>query len=246
VHANDLIRYAERYLPETIQDHIKLKELYDSIGAGQKHLGIAIRNFLNYLDEFSLIDEQSLAKYRKVIKVIRSGSDDYVPDIQQVIVAYAKIAPQYKTLFGLIYYSGIRVIEGVTMLQTYEPNRLMLSDNIAKYPLSLDRYTKKVRYVYMPASFAKELKRDTSLTYFSTKHHFYDCGLSAKYLRKVQYNQLIERGVPESVADFIQGRSLHGSVGAMHYLAKAKQADRFYAKAVTKFPSLTPRDQTVK
>ncbi len=53
--------------------------------------------------------------------------------------------------------------------------------------------------------------------------------LSPKYLRKWNYNFLIMHNVPESVADFIQGRS-PVSVGSMHYLAKVKQADYWYAQ----------------
>ncbi len=44
-------------------------------------------------------------------------------------------------------------------------------------------------------------------------------------------NFMIENGIPESVADFIQGRASI-TVGSSHYLAKAKQADLFYSKVV--------------
>jgi len=37
-------------------------------------------------------------------------------------------------------------------------------------------------------------------------------------------NKLIELGVPESIADFIQGRA-SVTVGSTHYLNKTKQAD---------------------
>jgi intergrase/recombinase len=45
-----------------------------------------------------------------------------------------------------------------------------------------------------------------------------------KYLHKWFYNLLIYNNVPESVADFIEGRS-SANMGSMHYLAKVKQAD---------------------
>jgi hypothetical protein len=45
------------------------------------------------------------------------------------------------------------------------------------------------------------------------------------------FNLLILNNVPESVADFIQGRA-PSTVGSMHYLAKVKQADEWYAKVV--------------
>lgn len=62
-------------------------------------------------------------------------------------------------------------------------------------------------------------------------HYLSELGLAPKYLRKWQYNFLIYQGVPESVVDFIQGRSSE-SVGSMHYLSKVKQADYWYGKAL--------------
>jgi len=44
---------------------------------------------------------------------------------------------------------------------------------------------------------------------------------------------LILNGVPESVADFIQGRASI-TVGSMHYLTKVKQADEWYLRVADK------------
>jgi intergrase/recombinase len=52
-------------------------------------------------------------------------------------------------------------------------------------------------------------------------------GIAIKYLRKLFHNFLIMNNVPESVADFIEGRAPE-SVGSMHYLGKVKQADYWY------------------
>ena len=236
-HAKDLIVYGDRHLPELIEDHFHLKQIYDEAKVGRRHLGLAIRNFLNFLEEFSIMDEDDLHKYRKVIKLDRTGTDDYVPETPEVLEAFEKFQlADYVLAFKLILYSGIRLIEAVEFLRTYDSNRLMEGELIAKYPLSMDRGTKKVLYVYIPASFAKELRRIPDLGLDATERYFVK-RLAAKYLRKWQYNFLIENDVSESVVDFIQGRSLSQSVGGLHYLAKAKQADRFYARVVDKFPS---------
>jgi intergrase/recombinase len=42
---------------------------------------------------------------------------------------------------------------------------------------------------------------------------------------------MIENGIPESVADFIQGRASI-TVGSTYYLSKTNQADLFYSKVV--------------
>ena len=54
-------------------------------------------------------------------------------------------------------------------------------------------------------------------------------GVAPKYLRKWFYNFLIINNVPESVADFIEGRAPE-SVGSMHYLSRVRQADYWYEK----------------
>ena len=50
-----------------------------------------------------------------------------------------------------------------------------------------------------------------------------------KYMRKFAFDSMIGLEVPESVADFIEGR-VPKRVGAKHYMALRKQADRFYKK----------------
>ena len=53
--------------------------------------------------------------------------------------------------------------------------------------------------------------------------------MAAKYVRKFVYSKLIALGVPESVADFIQGRSAR-TVGARSYLAKLELAKAHYGR----------------
>lgn len=88
----------------------------------------------------------------------------------------------------------------------------------------------------MPREFAEKLRK-TEITEEGVKSYFFKRGLPAKYLRKWNYNFLILNGVPESVADFIQGRS-SSTVGSMHYLAKVKQAVEWYSRVVGKLIKL--------
>jgi len=243
-HAKTLISYAERYLPDVIEDQFKLKEIYGRAESGRRSLSMSIRNYLNFLEEFSLMDEESLERYRKTVKVPRTGTDDYVPETSEVLRAFASFdMADYRLVFRLLFYSGVRVVEAVELLARFDLSRTMVKGSMAKYPLSMNRETKKVLYAYVPAAFALEL-RQVSLSLNAVKMYFSGRGFPAKYLRKWQYNFLIENGVPESVCDFIQGRSLRGSVGGMHYLAKAKQSDHFYGVVVPKFPSLKDSPET--
>ena len=101
---------------------------------------------------------------------------------------------------------------------------------MARYPLSYNRGQKRLSYVYMPKEFALTLHKvhSSQKVVMGIKQQ---SGLSPKYLRKWFYNFLIMNNVPESVADFIEGRAPE-SVGSMHYLAKVKQADYWYGSAL--------------
>ena len=51
----------------------------------------------------------------------------------------------------------------------------------------------------------------------------------AKYLRKYAFDKMMELEIPESIADFIQGR-VPKRIGAKHYMASARQASKFYPR----------------
>ena len=53
--------------------------------------------------------------------------------------------------------------------------------------------------------------------------------VTAKYIRKFSFDKMIELEIPESIADFIQGRCPR-RVGAKHYMALARQASKFYPR----------------
>ena len=71
----------------------------------------------------------------------------------------------------------------------------------------------------------------------TVSHQIGKSGLSPKYLRKWFYNFLVFNSVPEGVADFIEGGAPN-SVGSMHYLSKAKQADRWYKQVVDELTNI--------
>ena len=96
----------------------------------------------------------------------------------------------------LLAFSGIRLREAIYLfnINNFDKNKLIFGEKIAKYPLSLDRKSKRSFYAYMPKSFAMELKK-IELSEEAVKQYFSRRGLPAKYLRKWNYNFLILNGV---------------------------------------------------
>ena len=234
-YAKKLTSYLDKYAKgeeiSNSQDIFKIKEKASS----KKYIVIALRNLLNFAEEMGLLDDVQITKMRKVLKVVKSNPDNYIPSTAKVKEVYGKIdKPEYKLLFQILAYSGIRIIEGVNFLRTFDKDKLEIMDNFARYPLMDIRHSKRVYYVYIPLSIALKL-RQVDIPMRKFKYYVSKKGLPAKYLRKWNYNFLIMNNVPESVADFIQGRS-PVSIGSMHYLAKVKQADFWYSKLTLYFP----------
>jgi len=229
-YSRDILRYLDKYLSKRIiRNQEDLLDLTNSVKSGKRHLCYSLRVFFNFLEEFEILDEETLSKLRKIVKIPKVGSDNYIPSNEEVIGAYRRIKnEETRMAFKLLAFSGIRVVETSKLLSQFDKSKLMINENIAKYPLSMLRGTKNVYYTYMPKDFALELRR-INLSRKAIINRFCRFSLPAKYLRKWNYNFLILNGVPESVADFIQGRAAI-TVGSMHYLAKVKQADEWYSR----------------
>lgn len=117
------------------------------------------------------------------------------------------------------------------MLKEFDKSRLITENGTSKYPLNYNRGNKRSQYVYMPSEVAAKLHR-FYIHKDTVSRELRKYGIAPKYLRKWFYNFLIMNKVPESVADFIEGRPPE-SVGSLHYLAKFKQADYWYSLTLT-------------
>ncbi len=193
---------------------------------------IALRSYLNYLLSKSLISNEYVMALKKKLPIKQSKADNYIPSNEEIVKAYKQISVKsYQTLFKLLAFSGARITELEKMVKEYDPSKLIVNEKFAKYQLYYNRGHKNSFYIYMP----KELIPGLHKFYIhvdTITHQISKSGLNPKYLRKWFYNFLIYNNVPEGVADFIEGRA-PGSVGSMHYLAKAKQADYWYEQIVT-------------
>ncbi len=233
-HAKTMISYLDRYLTDRkIKSREDILYLVNS-ASSRKKIVVALRNLLNYCETFELLDEGIINKYRKVLKCVHSNVDSYIPTDDVVVETYQKFDDEkYKLAYEIFATSGLRVVELVKFLTEYDPAKIVFNKNFARYPLFYTRETKHSYFVYIPITTAKKLKR-MDISPRGITNYFRRRGLSPKYLRKWNYNFMIMHNVPESVADFIQGR-VPVTIGSMHYLAKVKQADYWYEKIADKF-----------
>lgn len=135
-----------------------------------------------------------------------------------------------RIVFLVLATSGIRYIECLDFLKNYDITKFKIEKNYVSYNVSELRHTKTINNIYLPLFVYNELKRvNNSYNALRERLKEKECTFTFKYLRKWNYNFLLYNNIPESVADFIQGRSSK-TISATHYLAKSQQASFWYEK----------------
>lgn len=94
------------------------------------------------------------------------------------------------------------------MLSEFDSKNLTKLDTYARYTLNFKRGQKNSFYIYMPIEIANKVKRLYNVDSKAMGKIFdQNSGIITKYLKRWFYIKVIMAGVPESVADFYEGRS---------------------------------------
>ncbi|KHO46082.1 MAG: hypothetical protein QS98_C0005G0029 [archaeon GW2011_AR3] len=198
------------------------------------------RVYLRFLEQYDMLQNAIVLKYFKVLKNKESKKDFFVPIDEEVIKTFNKIKSHsaLRLIYLILATSGVRYVECLSFLKDYDKDKFTVHSNYVSYNVSELRHTKNINNIYLPLFVYNQLKPVTNSYHcLRQKYHLRKCSFSLKYLRKWQYNFLIYNSVPESVADFIQGRA-NRSISANHYLARSQQADFWYAKVCDKLEYL--------
>ena len=233
---NSLDRFLERHSIRTVGELVSaLQEINYS-----HHTVSALRNFITFLELNEVIDEDDANRIRKYAKVRKANVDRTYITTGEIQAAWEQVKAynekRREMAFKLLVFSGLRLAHVHYLLTTFDSEKLIFHNNIAKYPLhEAGKGAKRVFYAYMPADFARELERISDsydamrerVRRFERPAH----RVKAKTIRKWHFNFLIRHGVPFEVADFIQGRSAK-SVGERHYANLELLADEWYSAVV--------------
>ncbi len=136
----DLVNSLTRFIREDMY------EIPEGISEMQS---IALRSYLNYLVEKSILTEEGLKTFKKKVPLKQSKADNYIPSNEEVMKAYSKINDKrYKTIFKLLAFSGARITELVKMVKEYDSSKLIEEEKFAKYQLHYNRGHKSSFYIY--------------------------------------------------------------------------------------------------
>jgi len=178
-YTRQLIRYLDRFVRDIpIQNSEEIIRIIES-STSKKNIILALRNLVNYCEETKVIGSEKANEFRKVLKCVRSNPDGYTPSDEEVRMTFKRFDDgEYRIVFKVLAFSGLRIREAVKMLNNFNKSRLMMNGDIAKYPLFNERITKKAYFAYMPKEFALELKK-MNVTEQGVKKYFSRRGLAA-------------------------------------------------------------------
>ena len=125
--------------------------------------------------------------------------------------------------------SGLRLVEAV-----YVINNVMEAESVngfCRCDVALFRGCKQAYYAHFTEytlnlikQVKEKLNEQIASTYFDKSGY-----VDPKYIRKFAFDKMIDLEIPESIADFIEGR-VPKRIGTKHYMALARQASRFYPR----------------
>ena len=233
--ARCLISYLDRYVRSPIKCPMDVVNLFSGLSNGQQHhLNRALRALFKFLEVMGY-DETWLDSLRKGIPRDRVGIDLKVPEAGEILDSLkrlSKMALKYRALWNLCLDSGLRLVEAIEVISGFNESRLTKLKGFNRYEVSSFRGSKQAYYAYFTTETLNLIQKVAGepLIPQNASHYYMKYGFTApKYLRKFAFSKMIELGVPESVADFIEGR-VPKRIGAKHYMILVKQADWFYPR----------------
>jgi len=239
--AKTMIYYLDRYV-DVLRDPIDVMKLFEGLTAGQQHhLNRSLRALFN-LCEILGFDKTWLDSLRAAIPKDRIGIDVRVPEESEILMSMRKVtrlATKYNALWNLCLDSGMRLIEAVNLINLFDPKKLQRINGFYRYQVGKFRGSKQAYYAYFTEHTFNLIKNVNDVIKRGTASHTYSKAniTNPKYLRKFAFDRMIDLGIPESVADFIEGR-VPRRIGAKHYMILMRQADRFYRRYAEYLKSL--------
>jgi len=228
-----MLSYLDKYAT-VISEPSDLLRMFAKLTVGQQHnLNRAIRNLFNFIQGQGY-PEGYLNLLRKAIPKEHIGVDVKVPeecDIVKSIKMLSKVAPKYTALYNLLLDSGLRLVEASDIIGNFKG-----ADKVNQFyraTVGMFRGSKQAYYAYFTEATYNQLVNLsplTSINPLAASHYYLKYGFIApKYLRKFAFDKMVTLEIPESVADFIEGR-VAKRIGAKHYMALRRQADNWYGR----------------
>jgi intergrase/recombinase len=217
-----------------IKDPFDIVTLFSKVKHSRRHLILGLRKLFRFY-ELQGVDKDYLNSLRAALPKVHCGIDLKIPSEARIVESLRKLpkAPlKYQALYNLLLDSGLRLVEAVELINSFKDAEAI--NAFYRCELAMFRGEKQAYYGHLTENTLKLVREvQEKLGDIAASNYFKKYGYVApKYLRKFAFDKMIELEIPESVADFIEGR-MPKRIGAKHYLALARQSSKFYPRYMT-------------
>jgi intergrase/recombinase len=211
-------------------------------GSQKRHLANGLRNLFKFYEAQGYAEKRWLDLLRSNLPKTSIGVDLQVPSEKEIVESLKRVAERdtgkrFFGLYNLLLDSGLRLTEAIKLFNALRSGGVKLEKRDGFYiaPLGYFRGTKLAYFGFITEFTLKTIKKSESkpltckkVMGTATKRFGV---ISYKYLRKFAFDNMTSEklNIPESVADFIQGRTPK-SIGARHYMKLKRKATQFYPR----------------
>jgi len=231
-----MLSYLDKYV-KVISGPLDVLRVFSGLTAGQQHnLSRGLRNLFNFLEAQGW-SKQYLDVLRKNIPKDEVGFDLRIPSPEEVVYSLrvmSKGCLKYRALYNLVLESGLRLVEACRLINGFCTLHVEKFEDFYVAELGYFRRSKIAYFGFFTEDTFRSIQQmrenvdwECAVTYVRKRPNV----VAFKYLRKFANDTMTseELNIPESVADFIQGRTPK-SVGARHYMQLKRKAVQFYPR----------------
>ena len=237
-YVNCMLSYLDKNV-KVIRGPMDVLRIFSGLTDGQQHnLSRGIRNLFSFL-EAQGFNKDYLDVLRKNIPKDNVGFDVNVPSPESIISSLRVMAEAclaYRAVYELVLDSGLRLVEACRLVNGFGEAQVERFNGFYVAALGYFRRSKLAYFGFFTEETLKLIKQVNQKVdpLLAANYRRKRPGVIAfKYLRKFANDTMTseELNIPESVADFIQGRTPK-SIGARHYMKLKRKAVQFYPRYV--------------
>jgi intergrase/recombinase len=222
-----------------IGEAMDIVNVFANIGGGRHELIPALHALLNFA-KLKGFDRASIEMLKEAIPKREIGVDLKIPSEDEIVRSLQIVEKvdllRHRVAFNLALDSGLRLTETVSLIGSLKTDAIERADGFYVACAGMFRKSKVAYYAFFTEPTMRlmlQLSEDEKKCLTDKNAGKYVQKLPGvvrcKYLRKFAFDKMIELGVPESVADFIEGRTPK-TIGAKHYMILLRQAKQYYPR----------------
>jgi intergrase/recombinase len=239
-YAKGMVSCLDRHINDKrIKEAMDIVNIFANIGGGRHELIPALHALLNFA-RLKGTERAWIEALKEAVPKREIGVDLKIPSEDEIVRSLRIVEKadllKHRVAFNLALDSGLRLTETVKLIDDFKADAVEKADGFYVACAGMFRKSKVAYYGFFTEYTMRllmQLSEEEKKCLTDKNAGKYVQKLSGvvrcKYLRKFAFDKMIELGVPESVADFIEGRTPK-TIGAKHYMILLRQAKQYYPR----------------